>query len=177
MTPGKPSDGPPGDESLPDCNRKRIKVQKCCQKGCGFKWKSEEQQRRTSKDSISSCTRSTWSITTAAPTSLKRAGWKYTDEQLLALLADDTRPVFAAVDEAGHVLGYAFCILQQHPGDNILTDIQDPLYRRPLRRREYPRAAYRAAALRVRQTVRQRDRLLQPDLNVWGLQRERQKVL
>ena len=58
------------------------------------------------------------------PDLFKAGGKKYTDEQLLALLADDTRPVFAAVDEAGHVLGYAFCILQQHPDDNILTDIK-----------------------------------------------------
>lgn len=58
------------------------------------------------------------------PDIFKAGGRKYTDEQLLALLADDTRPVFAAVDEAGHVLGYAFCILQQHPDDNILTDIK-----------------------------------------------------
>lgn len=58
------------------------------------------------------------------PDLFKAGGRKYTDEQLSALLADDTRPVFAAVDEAGHVLGYAFCILQQHPDDNILTDIK-----------------------------------------------------
>ena len=58
------------------------------------------------------------------PDLFKAGGRKYTDEQFLALLADDTRPVFAAVDEAGHVLGYAFCILQQHPDDNILTDIK-----------------------------------------------------
>ena len=58
------------------------------------------------------------------PDLFKAGGRKYTDEQLLALLADDTRPVFAAVDEEGHVLGYAFCILQQHPDDNILTDIK-----------------------------------------------------
>ena len=57
------------------------------------------------------------------PDLFKAGGRKYTDEQLSALLADDTRPVFAAVDEAGHVLGYAFCILQQHPDDNILIDI------------------------------------------------------
>ena len=58
------------------------------------------------------------------PDLFKAGGRKYTDEQLSALLADDTRPVFAAVDEAGHVQGYAFCILQQHPDDNILTDIK-----------------------------------------------------
>lgn len=49
---------------------------------------------------------------------------KYTDEQLLKILADDSRPVFVAVDEKENVLGYAFCVFQQHIGDNILTDIK-----------------------------------------------------
>lgn len=58
------------------------------------------------------------------PDLFKAGGRKYTDEQLKTLLADDTRPVFAAVDESGRVLGYAFCILQSHPDDNILTPIK-----------------------------------------------------
>lgn len=49
---------------------------------------------------------------------------KYTDDQLLEIIHDDRRPVFVAVDEAGCVLGYAFCIFQQHKNDNILTDIK-----------------------------------------------------
>lgn len=49
---------------------------------------------------------------------------KYTDDQLKEILLDDKRPVFVAVDEKDWVLGYAFCMLQQHVGDNILTDIK-----------------------------------------------------
>lgn len=52
---------------------------------------------------------------------------KYTDDQLVQIFQDDTRPVFVAVDEDAHpgeVLGYAFCIHQQHVGDNVLTDIR-----------------------------------------------------
>ena len=49
---------------------------------------------------------------------------KYTDEELLEILQDDTRPVFVGVDEQENVLGYAFCVFQQHVGDNILTDIR-----------------------------------------------------
>ena len=49
---------------------------------------------------------------------------KYTDEELRALLGEDKRPVFVAVDEKEQVMGYAFCIFQQHIGDNILTDIR-----------------------------------------------------
>lgn len=49
---------------------------------------------------------------------------KYTDPELEALLSDDSRPVFAAWNDAGTMLGYAFCILQAHRNDNILTDIR-----------------------------------------------------
>lgn len=49
---------------------------------------------------------------------------KYTDGELTALLADDTRPVFAAVDDNDYMLGYAFCVFQQHLNNNILTDIR-----------------------------------------------------
>lgn len=49
---------------------------------------------------------------------------KYTDSQLLELFSDNSKPIFCAVDENENVLGYAFCILQQHINDNILTDIK-----------------------------------------------------
>lgn len=56
---------------------------------------------------------------------LFRAGAKkYTDSQLKEILADDARPVFVAADEAGQVMGYAFCVFLEHKGDNILTDIR-----------------------------------------------------
>ncbi|MDD6035003.1 MAG: GNAT family N-acetyltransferase [Lachnospiraceae bacterium] len=49
---------------------------------------------------------------------------KYTDMELADILADDTKPVFVAVDEQETVLGYAFCVFQQHLNNNILTDIK-----------------------------------------------------
>lgn len=49
---------------------------------------------------------------------------KYTDAELADILADDTKPVFVAVDEQETVLGYAFCVFQQHLNNNILTDIK-----------------------------------------------------
>lgn len=58
------------------------------------------------------------------PDLFKANAKKYTDEQLQEILADDSRPVFVAVDDSGAVLGYAFCIFQQHLHDNILTDIK-----------------------------------------------------
>lgn len=58
------------------------------------------------------------------PDLFKPGARKYTDEELVTLLADDTRPIFAAVDENGEMLGYAFCVFQQHLNNNILTDIR-----------------------------------------------------
>ena len=55
---------------------------------------------------------------------LFRAGQrKYTDEELNGIFLDDTRPVFVA-EEDGCVLGYAFCIVQQHRDSHVLTDIK-----------------------------------------------------
>ena len=58
------------------------------------------------------------------PDLFKYGAKKYTDEQLRNIIHDDNRPIFTAVDEENHVLGYAFCVFQQHIGDNILTDIK-----------------------------------------------------
>ncbi len=57
------------------------------------------------------------------PDIFKKGTKKYTDEELLEIIADDTRPVFVA-DEDGKVVGYAFCIFEQHIESNILTDIK-----------------------------------------------------
>lgn len=48
---------------------------------------------------------------------------KYTDEELLAIIADDEKPIFVAKED-GRVKGYAFCVFVQHKNDNILTDIK-----------------------------------------------------
>ncbi|MGN1030566.1 MAG: GNAT family N-acetyltransferase [Butyricicoccaceae bacterium] len=58
------------------------------------------------------------------PDLFKANAKKYTDEELSELLRDDSRPVFVRVDENDYVMGYAFCIFQQHVDDNILTDIK-----------------------------------------------------
>lgn len=49
---------------------------------------------------------------------------KYTDEELKEIIADDKKPIFIAVDESEEVLGYAFCVFQQHLNSNIFTDIK-----------------------------------------------------
>ena len=48
---------------------------------------------------------------------------KYTDNELMEIIADDQRPIFVA-DDNGKVEGYAFCVFQQHIKNNILTDIK-----------------------------------------------------
>ena len=53
------------------------------------------------------------------PDLFRAGGRKYTDEELRALLGEDKRPVFVAVDEKEQVMGYAFCIFQQHIGDTV----------------------------------------------------------
>ncbi len=50
---------------------------------------------------------------------------KYTDSELLEIIADDSRPIFVFAEEGTErVLGYAFCIHQQYTDNNILTDIK-----------------------------------------------------
>ena len=49
---------------------------------------------------------------------------KYTDQQLTAIIHDEGRPIFVAADDQNRVIGYAFCIFQQHVDNNILTDIK-----------------------------------------------------
>lgn len=58
------------------------------------------------------------------PDLFKKGARKYSDEQLIKLLADDTRPVFVAVDDAGTVAGYVFCVFEEHINDNVLCDMK-----------------------------------------------------
>ena len=58
------------------------------------------------------------------PDLFKANAKKYTDEQLAELIKDDTKPIFVCVDEEEIVLGYAFCVWQQHVNNEILTDIK-----------------------------------------------------
>ena len=60
----------------------------------------------------------------ARPDLFKSGARKYTDEELIDILQDPKRPIFVYVNDEGVVMGYAFCILQQHLNDNILTDIK-----------------------------------------------------
>lgn len=60
----------------------------------------------------------------ARPDLFHNGGRKYNDQQLEEIIADDSRPILVAADENDCLMGYAFCIFQQHLDDNILTDIK-----------------------------------------------------
>ena len=97
-----------------------------------------------------------------------KIGRKYTDEELIAILGDETRPILVAVDETDFVLGYAFCIYQQHVGSQLLTDIKtlyiDDLCVDETRRGQHVgRSLYDAAVALARETG-----CYNLTLNVWS---------
>lgn len=48
---------------------------------------------------------------------------KYTDQELQEMMGEDARPIFVCVEgQEEKVLGYAFCMVQRHTEDPILTD-------------------------------------------------------
>ena len=52
------------------------------------------------------------------PDLFKKDCKKYTSEELEAILQEDSRPIFTALD-GDDLLGYAFCILQKTEGNNM----------------------------------------------------------
>ena len=58
------------------------------------------------------------------PDLFKPNATKYTVEELKENLQDDDRPIFGFPDENDRLVGYAFCVLEQHKDHNILTDIK-----------------------------------------------------
>ena len=53
-----------------------------------------------------------------------KIGRKYSDAELENLLQDSNRPILVATDENDAVMGYCFCIFQQHTDNSVLTDIK-----------------------------------------------------
>ena len=49
---------------------------------------------------------------------------KYTDDELLEIIKDDSRPIFVSVNEAQEVEGYAFCVYEIYDGNNVRTDLR-----------------------------------------------------
>lgn len=53
-----------------------------------------------------------------------KVGRKYSDDELTVLISDTSRPILVCVDENDEVMGYCFCIYQQHKDSSVLTDIK-----------------------------------------------------
>ena len=53
-----------------------------------------------------------------------KIGRKYSDAELVRLIKDAERPILVAVDEKDEVMGYCFCIFQQHIDNSVLTDVK-----------------------------------------------------
>ena len=51
-------------------------------------------------------------------------GRKYSDDELKEILKDASRPILVFTDDNDSVLGYCFCILQQHKNSSVMTDIK-----------------------------------------------------
>nr|WP_031389377.1 GNAT family N-acetyltransferase [Kineothrix alysoides] len=58
------------------------------------------------------------------PDLFKGGSRKYTDGEIKEIILDEGKPIFVAADEEGYLMGYAFCVFQQHIGSNILTDVK-----------------------------------------------------
>ncbi len=53
-----------------------------------------------------------------------KIGEKYSADELKEIIKDTKRPILVATDENDCVLGYCFCIYQQHINNSVLTDIK-----------------------------------------------------
>lgn len=49
---------------------------------------------------------------------------KYSDDQLVKMIHDDNKPIFAAVDGKDHLVGYCMAQFRQILGDSIRTEIK-----------------------------------------------------
>ena len=53
-----------------------------------------------------------------------KIGKKYSAKELELILIDENRPILVSVDENDEVIGYCFCIFEQHTNNSVLTDIK-----------------------------------------------------
>ena len=97
-----------------------------------------------------------------------KIGRKYNDAELELLICDNSRPILVAVDENERVLGYAFCVLQQHVNSDLMTDIRtlyidDLCVDEALRGMHIGKALYEASA-----DLARREGCYNLTLNVWS---------
>lgn len=53
-----------------------------------------------------------------------KIGTKYSRDELNEIIKDNNRPILVSVDENDDVLGYCFCIFQQHINNSVLSNIK-----------------------------------------------------
>ena len=53
-----------------------------------------------------------------------KVGRKYSEEELKVLITDPQRPILVCTNENDEVMGYCFCIYQQHIDNSVLSDIK-----------------------------------------------------
>ncbi len=109
------------------------------------------------------------------PDLFKANAKKYTDKELITLIHNDERPIFVGVDENEMIVGYAFCVISQHIGDNILTEIKtlyidDLCVDEQIRGHHIGRRLYEY----VVQFAREQD-CYNVTLNVWSCNKDAQK--
>ena len=97
-----------------------------------------------------------------------KIGRKYSDDELKVLLRDTSRPILVAVDERDEVMGYCFCIFQQHLDNSVLTDIKtlyidDLCVDEALRGKHIGKELYQAAV-----AFAKREGCYNLTLNVWS---------
>lgn len=97
-----------------------------------------------------------------------KIGTKYSAQELKLLLKDKKRPILVATDENDEVMGYCFCIFQQHIDNSVLTDIKtlyidDLCVDENLRGKHIGRQLYDAAVKLARQNG-----CYNLTLNVWS---------
>ena len=95
-------------------------------------------------------------------------GRKYSDDELKELLKDSQRPILVSVDENDEVMGYCFCIYQQHIGHSVMSDIRtlyidDLCVDEKLRGKHIGKELYEAAVKLARDTG-----CYNLTLNVWS---------
>ncbi len=89
------------------------------------------------------------------PDIFRSGGQKYTGETLLALVSQDSRPIFVSVED-GHLQGFCFCQYQTYSGSPVMTDrrelyIDDLCVDEPYQRRGIGEALTRYAIEVARQ--------------------------
>ena len=95
-------------------------------------------------------------------------GTKYSAHELQEMLRDEGRPILVCTDDNDEVMGYCFCIYQQHASHSVLTDIKtlyidDLCVDEALRGKHIGKALYEAAVDLARKSG-----CYHVTLNVWS---------